>query len=49
MGISSKGPVAPMVALPSQTPYLYFRARYVGTDLQLFAVTFEEHLQNACP
>lgn len=37
------------VALPAQTPYLYFRARCDGSGLHTFAITFEEHLNNACP
>jgi UPF0755 protein len=37
------------VALPAQTPYQYFRARCDGSGLHLFAETFEEHLENACP
>jgi UPF0755 protein len=37
------------VAYPAETPYLYFRARCDGSGLHVFAVTFEEHLQNACP
>lgn len=37
------------VAYPAQTPYYFFRARCDGSGLHLFAETFEEHLQNACP
>ncbi len=37
------------VALPDQTPYLYFRAACDGSGRHLFATTFEEHLANACP
>jgi UPF0755 protein len=37
------------VAYPAQSPYYYFRARCDNTGLHLFAVTFEEHLRNACP
>ena len=37
------------VAFPAQTPYHYFRAACDGSGLHLFAVTYEEHLQNACP
>lgn len=37
------------VAFPAQTPYLYFRARCDGSGRHAFAVTFEEHLRNACP
>jgi len=37
------------VAFPAETPYYYFRARCDSSGLHEFAVTFEEHLQNACP
>ncbi len=37
------------VAFPAQTPYYYFRAACDGSGRHLFAVTYEEHLQNACP
>ena len=37
------------VAFPAETPYYYFRARCDGSGLHNFAVTFEEHLANACP
>lgn len=37
------------VAFPAQTPYYYFRAGCDGSGRHLFAVTYEEHLQNACP
>jgi UPF0755 protein len=37
------------VASPAQTPYYFFRARCDDSGLHLFAETFEEHLQNACP
>lgn len=37
------------VAFPAETPYLFFRARCDGTGLHVFSITFEEHLQNACP
>ena len=36
------------VAFPAQTPYYYFRAACDGSGRHLFAITFEEHLQNAC-
>ncbi len=37
------------VAYPAESPYYYFRTRCDGSGLHVFAVTFEEHLQNACP
>jgi UPF0755 protein len=37
------------VAEPEETAFLYFRARCDGSGYHLFATTFEEHLQNACP
>ncbi|MEN6522656.1 MAG: endolytic transglycosylase MltG [Anaerolineaceae bacterium] len=37
------------VASPAQTPYYYFRAACDGSGKHQFAVTYEEHLQNACP
>jgi UPF0755 protein len=37
------------VAFPAQTPYYYFRATCDDSGRHAFAVTFEEHLQNACP
>jgi len=37
------------VAAPAETPYLYFRALCDGSGRHAFAVTFEEHLLNACP
>jgi UPF0755 protein len=37
------------VAFPAQTSYFYFRARCDGSAFHVFAETFEEHLQNACP
>lgn len=48
--ISNPGPAAlQAVAAPADSPYYYFRARCDGSGMHLFAVTFEEHLQNACP
>jgi UPF0755 protein len=37
------------VAEPAVTELLYFRAACDGSGAHLFAGTFEEHLQNACP
>ncbi|HWR65032.1 MAG TPA: endolytic transglycosylase MltG [Bellilinea sp.] len=37
------------VAAPADSPYFYFRARCDGSGKHVFAITFEEHLQNACP
>jgi len=37
------------VAAPSNTPFLYFRAACDGSGRHVFAETFEEQLQNACP
>jgi UPF0755 protein len=37
------------VAFPSESNYLYFRARCDGSGFHEFAVTFEEHLANECP
>jgi UPF0755 protein len=37
------------VAYPAASPYYYFRASCDGSGRHEFAVTFEEHLQNACP
>jgi len=36
------------VAFPAETPYLYFRAACDGSGRHNFAVTYEEHLNNAC-
>jgi UPF0755 protein len=36
------------VAQPAQTPYYYFRAACDGSGRHSFAITFEEHQQNAC-
>ena len=37
------------VAFPAQTPYFYFRAKCDGSGTHAFSVTYEEHLNNACP
>ncbi len=37
------------VAFPEQTPYFYFRAKCDGSGTHAFSVTYEEHLNNACP
>ena len=37
------------VAFPAQTPYYYFRAACDGSKQHVFARTYEEHIQNACP
>ncbi len=48
--ISNPGQAAlQAVAYPAQTPYFYFRARCDGAGRHNFSVTYEEHLQNACP
>lgn len=36
-------------AYPAQTGYYYFRAQCDGSGRHFFAVTYDEHLQNACP
>ena len=36
------------VAFPAETPYLYFRAACDDSGRHNFAITFEEHLNNAC-
>lgn len=36
------------VAFPAETPYFYFRATCDGSGRHKFAITFEEHLNNAC-
>ncbi len=37
------------VAFPTQSPYFYFRAACDGQGGHVFAETFDEHVQNACP
>jgi len=47
--ISSPGLAAlRAVAFPASSPYYYFRAKCDGSGQHSFAVTFEEHLNNAC-
>lgn len=42
-------PAIQAVAFPADSQYLYFRAACDGSGQHLFAETFEEHLENACP
>jgi UPF0755 protein len=37
------------VIYPAVTPYYFFRAACDGSGLHQFAITFEEHVANACP
>lgn len=37
------------VAFPASTPYFYFRAACDDSGRHLFAETFQEHINNACP
>nr|MBN1229755.1 endolytic transglycosylase MltG [Anaerolineae bacterium] len=37
------------VLQPEDTPYLYFRTTCDGSGRHNFAITYEEHLANACP
>ncbi len=37
------------VAFPADTQYYFFRARCDDSGYHVFAETFEQHLQNACP
>lgn len=37
------------VAFPAETEYFFFRAKCDRSGFHEFAVTFDEHLQNACP
>jgi len=48
--ISNPGlPALNAVAYPETTGYFYFRALCDGSGRHSFAVTYEEHLNNACP
>ena len=42
-------PALQAVANPAITPYYYFRASCDGSGQHLFAETYQEHLENACP
>lgn len=47
--ISNPGlPALQAVGYPAQTGYFYFRAQCDGSGRHFFAVTFDEHLNNAC-
>jgi UPF0755 protein len=47
--ICNPGPDALLaVAYPAHTNFLYFRAACDGSGSHSFALTFEEHLENAC-
>jgi UPF0755 protein len=37
------------VADPAQTEFFFFRAACDGSGRHLFAVSFDEHVGNACP
>jgi UPF0755 protein len=37
------------VAFPAESPYFYFRAACDNSGRHLFSVSFEEHVNNACP
>ncbi|MEN8173429.1 MAG: endolytic transglycosylase MltG [Chloroflexota bacterium] len=37
------------VAFPAQTPYYFFRATCDGSGRHLFAETYDQHVENACP
>jgi len=48
--ISNPGlPALRAVAFPAQTGYFYFRAACDHSGRHVFAVTYEEHIANACP
>jgi UPF0755 protein len=36
------------VAFPAETPYFFFRAACDGSGRHNFAITYQEHLENAC-
>jgi UPF0755 protein len=37
------------VAFPAESPYFYFRAACDNSGTHVFSVSFEEHVNNACP
>lgn len=48
--ISNPGlPALNAVAFPASSDYYYFRAACDGSGRHVFAETYEQHLQNACP
>lgn len=48
--IASPGLAAIQAALaPTESPYIFFRAACDGSGYHNFAVTFDEHVTNACP
>ena len=48
--IASPGLAAIHAAIaPQQSPYYFFRAACDGSGYHVFAVTFDEHVANACP
>ncbi|MBL8145539.1 MAG: endolytic transglycosylase MltG [Anaerolineae bacterium] len=48
--IASPGLAAIHAALaPQQSPYYFFRAACDGSGYHVFAITFDEHVANACP
>jgi UPF0755 protein len=47
--IANPGLAAIQAAIyPAQSPYYYFRAACDGSGYHTFAISFEEHLANAC-
>jgi len=37
------------VVFPAESPYFYFRAACDNSGTHVFSVSFEEHVNNACP